>query len=52
MKSKAVKLSEEVIKKLDEIKHPGQTYDGVIRELLERKEEHSNEETKPARDRN
>jgi predicted CopG family antitoxin len=29
-----VKLSDEVIKKLKELKHPGQSFDGVIRELL------------------
>jgi predicted CopG family antitoxin len=34
--AKVVKLSDEVIRKLDQLKHPGQSYDGAIRELLEK----------------
>ena len=32
--SQVVKLSDEVIKRLKELKHPGQSFDGVIKELL------------------
>jgi predicted CopG family antitoxin len=35
-KGTAIKVSEEVKKKLDQLKHPGQSYDGVLRELLEK----------------
>jgi hypothetical protein len=31
-----IRVSEEVKKKLDQLRHPGQTYDGVLRELLEK----------------
>lgn len=37
--SKAIKVSEEVVKKLDSLRHAGQSYDGVLRELLEKLEE-------------
>ena len=30
-----LKVKEETKKALDALKHPGQTYDGVIRELME-----------------
>ena len=30
-----LKIKEETKKSLDALKHPGQTYDGVIRELIE-----------------
>jgi len=29
-------LGPETKKKLDELRHPGQTYDGIIKELIER----------------
>lgn len=35
---KAIKVSEEVVKKLDSLRHVGQSYDGVLRELLEKLE--------------
>lgn len=31
----SVRLSKEVIDKLNSLKHPGQSYDGIVRELLE-----------------
>lgn len=34
--SKLIKISTGVAKKLDELRHPGQTYDGIIREILEK----------------
>ena len=34
--SKPVKLSDAVVTKLDEMRHPGQSYDGVVREILAR----------------
>ena len=34
---KVIRLSEKVIKALDALKHPGQSYDGVIQELIEAK---------------
>lgn len=39
--SKVIKISDAVTKKLDKLRHFGQSYDGVLRELLaklERKE--------------
>jgi len=34
--SKVITISNETSKQLDELKHPGQSYDGIIRELLAR----------------
>ena len=34
---KAIKLSDEVVKQLDKLRHIGQSYDGVLRELLKMK---------------
>lgn len=31
---KVIKISDEVVKKLDKLRHIGQSYDGVIKELL------------------
>jgi len=31
----SMRVSKEVRDKLDELRHPGQTYDGVLREILE-----------------
>lgn len=31
---KVIKISTDVVKKLDKLKHIGQSYDGVLRELL------------------
>ena len=39
MGSIPIKVSPETKKKLDELRHAGQTYDGIIRELLEKAEE-------------
>jgi len=39
MASITIKISPETKKKLDELSHPGQTYDGIIKELLEKVEE-------------
>ena len=39
MASISIKISPETKKKLDELRHPGQTYDGIIKELLEKVEE-------------
>ncbi len=36
---KIVKLRQATITKLDELRHPGQTYDGVITELLQQVEQ-------------
>lgn len=38
MASISIKISPETKKKLDELRHPGQTYDGIIRELIDRVE--------------
>lgn len=35
----SIKISPEAKKKLDELRHQGQTYDGVIKELIEKVEE-------------
>jgi hypothetical protein len=32
---KLIKITEETKKILDSLKHPGQTYDGVIREIID-----------------
>lgn len=37
--SKVVKLSDDVMKRLDELRHIGQSYDGVLRELLKMEKE-------------
>jgi predicted DNA-binding protein len=34
-KTVSIKVSREVIAKLKELKHPGQTYDGILRELID-----------------
>jgi len=31
---KVIKISDEVAKKLDKLRHIGQSYDGIIKELL------------------
>lgn len=36
-----VRLSNKVIEELKKIKHPGQTYDGVITELIELAKKHN-----------
>ena len=36
VKSKAVKLSKEVLAILDKLRHAGQSYDGVLREVLQK----------------
>lgn len=36
---KPVRLNDEIIKKLDEMKHSGQSYSGVIQELVKYWEE-------------
>lgn len=33
---KVIKVSDKVAKELDKLRHPGQSYDGIIRELLAR----------------
>ena len=33
---KVVKLSDEVVKQLDKLRHIGQSYDGVLREVLKK----------------
>jgi len=33
-KYKSVKLLEETYEQLDKLKHPGQSFDGIIRELI------------------
>lgn len=35
---KSMSVSKEVKDKLDEVRHPGQSYDGIIRELIQRVE--------------
>ena len=35
---KVIKISDEVAKKLEELRHLGQSYDGVIREVLAKKD--------------
>jgi len=35
--SKVIKLSDDVVKQLDKLRHMGQSYDGVLREILEKK---------------
>jgi predicted CopG family antitoxin len=35
-KGKTIKVSAEVVEKLDQLRHPGQSYDGVLRELLKK----------------
>ena len=35
--SKVVKLSDEVIKQLDKLRHIGQSYDGVLKEILKKR---------------
>ena len=40
--AKVVRLSDEVVKKLDSLRHTGQSYDGVLRELLGRLQKHDN----------
>ena len=37
-RGKTIKVSVEVAKKLDQLKHPGQSYDRVLKELLGRVE--------------
>jgi len=37
--SKVIKISAKVHQELESLKHPGQSYDGIIRELLQRLEE-------------
>ena len=39
MERASIKISLETKKKLDELAHPGQTYDGIIKELIEKVEE-------------
>ena len=39
MERASIKISLEAKKKLDKLRHPGQTYDGVIKELIEKVEE-------------
>jgi len=36
MASIPIKISPETKKKLDELRHPGQTYDGILQELIEK----------------
>jgi hypothetical protein len=38
MKSKLIKIKGDTVERLDAKKHPGQTYDGVIRELLDKED--------------
>lgn len=39
MASKPIKISLETKRKLDELRHQGQTYDGVIKELIDKVKE-------------
>jgi len=39
MASISIKISPETKKKLDELRHQGQIYDGIIRELIEKAEQ-------------
>jgi len=39
---KVIKVSYEVAKKLDELRHTGQSYDGLLREILEKVKELEN----------
>ncbi len=39
MASISIKISPETKKNLDELRHQGQTYDGIIKELIEKVEE-------------
>jgi predicted CopG family antitoxin len=43
MGSKIIKVKTETKARLDEIKHPGQTYSGVIQELIQNKENNEQE---------
>ena len=38
MERASIKISPETKKKLDKLAHPGQTYEGIIKELIEKVE--------------
>jgi len=42
MNRASIKISLEVKEKLDKLRHPGQTYDGIIKELIEKIKEKEN----------
>ena len=46
---KAIKVSDEVVKKLDSLRHSGQTYDGVLREMLVKQEKDNSKEDNKTR---
>ena len=41
---KVIKISDEVIRQLDKLRHIGQSYDGLLRELLKKRDAKNHEQ--------